>query len=69
MDLDVMGGIDGFQHADQPIDDVRRQLGVQPKGSDALDAGSLSVLDPNAAFGKSNWLAAATTAPLLEGRR
>jgi hypothetical protein len=40
-----------------------------PSRSDALDAGSLSVLDPNAAFGKSNWLAAATTAPLLEGRR
>ena len=51
--LDVMGDVDWFQYADQPIDDVRRTLGVPPKGADAIAAGSLSATDPNAVFGKS----------------
>jgi hypothetical protein len=50
MDLDVMGGIDWFQSADKPIDDVRCRLGVLPKGPDAVEAGSLSALDPRAVF-------------------
>jgi hypothetical protein len=53
MNLDVMGGIDWFRHADQPIEDVRRELGVEPKSGDALDTGSLSALDPNAVFSRS----------------
>ena len=51
--LDVMGGVDWFEYADTPIDDVRTKLGVLPKGDDALRAGSLSALDPNAVFSKS----------------
>jgi hypothetical protein len=54
LQLDVMGGVDWFEHADQPIDDVRRKLGVQPKGADAVAAGSLGALDPNAVFSKSS---------------
>jgi len=53
MHLDVMGGVDWFQYADQPIDDVRHTLGVQPKSADAIAAGSLSATDPDAVFGKS----------------
>jgi hypothetical protein len=53
MHLDVMAGIDWFAYADKPIDDVRRELGVLPKGADALAAGSLSALDPNAVFSRS----------------
>ncbi len=53
LDLDVMGGIDWFQYADTPIDDVRATLGVVPKSADALAAGSLSAMDPNAVFSKS----------------
>ncbi len=53
MNLDVMGGVDWFEYADDPIDDVRRKLGVPPKGSDARSAGSLGALDPDAVFGKS----------------
>ena len=49
-----MGGVDWFEHADQPIDDVRRKLGVGPKGDDAIAAGSLGALDPNAVFSKSS---------------
>ena len=48
--VDVMGGIDWFAHADQPVDDARRELGVPPKGDDAVRAGSLSAMDPNAVF-------------------
>ena len=51
---DVMGGIDWFEHADEPIDDVRAKLRLVPKSPDALAAGSLSANDPNAVFGKSN---------------
>jgi hypothetical protein len=50
MDLDVMGGVDWFTHADQPIDEVRAQLGVLPKSEAALAAGSLAALDPRAVF-------------------
>jgi hypothetical protein len=50
MNLDVMGGIDWFQHADTPIAEVRRTLNVPPKGEDAIAAGSLSAQDPNAVF-------------------
>ena len=48
--VDVMGGIDWFAHADQPIDEARLQLGVPPKGEDAVRAGSLSAMDPDAVF-------------------
>ena len=48
--LDVMGGVDWFQYADTPIEDVRRQLGIPPKSADAIAAGSLSALDPKAVF-------------------
>ena len=47
---DVMGGVDWFEYADTPIDDVRRQLGVPPKDADAVAAGSRSALDPKAVF-------------------
>jgi hypothetical protein len=50
MNLDVMGGVDWFEYAEHPLDDVRRQLGVQPKSPDAVAAGSLSALDPKAVF-------------------
>ena len=50
MNLDVIGGVDWFQYADTPIEDVRQQLNVPPKGADAIAAGSLSALDPNAVF-------------------
>jgi len=50
MNLDVMGGIDWFEHADEPIDDVRTKLKVPPKGEDAIAAGSLSAMDPKAVF-------------------
>lgn len=50
LDLDVMGGVDWFAYADRPIDDVRHELGFIPKGADALKAGSLGALDPNAIF-------------------
>jgi hypothetical protein len=53
MHLDVMGGVDWFQYASDPIDDVRRKLGVAPKSEDALTAGSLSAMDPNAVFSRS----------------
>lgn len=51
---DVMGGIDWFEYADDPIDDVRTKLQLVPKGAEAIAAGSLSAMDPNAVFGKSN---------------
>jgi hypothetical protein len=51
---DVMGGIDWFDFADDPIDDVRTKLRLVPKSADAIAAGSLSANDPNAVFGKSN---------------
>jgi hypothetical protein len=51
---DVMGGIDWFEYADDPIDDVRAKLRLVPKSADAIAAGSLSANDPNAVFGKSN---------------
>jgi hypothetical protein len=51
---DVMGGIDWFDYADSPIDDVRAKLQLVPKSADAIAAGSLSATDPNAVFGKSN---------------
>jgi len=50
MNLDVMGGVDWFEYADTPIDDVRTKLGVVPKSADALAAGSLSAMDPRAVF-------------------
>jgi hypothetical protein len=53
MHLDVMGGVDWFQHANDPIDDVRRSLGVLPKGPDALAAGSLAAMDADAVFSRS----------------
>jgi hypothetical protein len=53
LNLDVMGGIDWFEYADTPLDDVRTKLGVLPKGADAIAAGSLSAMDPNAVFSKS----------------
>jgi hypothetical protein len=52
--LDVMGGVDWFEYADEPLDDVRTKLGVVPKGDEAVAAGSLSALDPDAVFGRSN---------------
>ena len=52
--VDVMGGVDWFEYADDPLDDVRSKLGIVPKGADAIAAGSLSAQDPNAVFGKSN---------------
>jgi hypothetical protein len=51
---DVMGGIDWFDYADDPIDDVRAELRLVSKSADAIAAGSLSANDPNAVFGKSN---------------
>lgn len=54
MNLDVMGGVDWFETANEPIDAVRTKLGVLPKSPDAIAAGSLGALDPNAVFGKSN---------------
>ena len=45
-----MGGVDWFEYADTPIDDVRRQLGVPPKDAHAVAAGSRSALDPKAVF-------------------
>jgi hypothetical protein len=51
---DVMGGVDWFEYADDPIDDVRTKLRIVPKSADAVAAGSLSANDPNAVFGKSN---------------
>ena len=51
---DVMGGIDWFEYADTPLDDVRSKLGFAPKSDDAVAAGSLSADDPNAVFGRSN---------------
>jgi hypothetical protein len=53
LNLDVMGGVDWFDYADIPIADVRATLGVLPKGADAQAAGSLSAMDPNAVFSKS----------------
>jgi hypothetical protein len=53
MNLDVMGEVDWFNFASDPIDDVRRKLGVSPKSPDALTAGSLSAMDPNAVFSRS----------------
>ena len=50
MNLDVMGGIDWFETADQPIAAVREQYHVPPKGEAAIAAGSLSALDPKAVF-------------------
>jgi hypothetical protein len=49
-----MGGIDWFDHAADPIDDVRSKLQIVPKSDEAIAAGSLSATDPNAVFGKSN---------------
>jgi hypothetical protein len=54
LNLDVMGGVDWFEYADIPLDEVRRKLGVQPKGDEALESGSLSALDPTATFHHSN---------------
>jgi hypothetical protein len=51
---DVMGGVDWFDYADDPIDDVRAKLRLVPKSAEAIAAGSLSANDPNAVFGKSN---------------
>ena len=51
-----MGGIDWFAHADQPIDDAHRELGVAPKGDDVIRAGSLSAMDPDAVFKHARWL-------------
>ena len=53
LNLDVMGGVDWFEYADTPLDAVRATLGVLPKSEDALTAGSLSAMDPNAVFSKS----------------
>jgi hypothetical protein len=51
---DVMGGIDWFDDADTPLDDVRSKLGLAPKSDVAVAAGSLSAQDPDAVFGRSN---------------
>jgi ubiquinone biosynthesis protein Coq4 len=51
---DVMGDVDWFEYADDPLDDVRSKLGIVPKSAEAIAAGSLSANDPNAVFGKSN---------------
>lgn len=51
---DVMGGIDWFDHADDPIDDVRAELRLVPKSAEAIAAGSLPANHPDAVFGKSN---------------
>jgi len=51
---DVMGGVDWFEHVDDPIHDVRTKLQLVPKSAEAMAAGSLSADDPNAVFGKSN---------------
>jgi hypothetical protein len=51
---DVMGGIDWFEYVDDPIDDVRSKLALVPKGAEAVAAGSLSAMDPDAVFGRSN---------------
>jgi hypothetical protein len=51
---DVMGGTDWFDYVDDPVDDVRTKLGLVPKGTEAVAAGSLSALDPNAVFNRSN---------------
>jgi hypothetical protein len=48
--LDVMGGVDWFEHQDRPVDDVRTLLRIPPKSQAAIDAGSLSATDPNAVF-------------------
>ncbi len=52
--VDVMGAVDWFEHADQPMEDVRTKLGVVPKSPDAISAGSRSADDPDAVFGSSN---------------
>jgi hypothetical protein len=51
---DVMGGTDWFEFADDPVDDVRSNLELVPKGAEAVAAGSLPALDANAVFGRSN---------------
>jgi hypothetical protein len=48
---DVIGGVDWFDFADRPLDDVRRHFGVPPKSPDAVAAGSRSAADPRAVFG------------------
>jgi hypothetical protein len=50
MNLDVMGAVDWFATADQPLAAVREKYHVPPKGEDAVKAGSLSALDPKAVF-------------------
>jgi hypothetical protein len=50
LNLDVMGEVDWFASASDPIEVVRARLGVLPKGDDAIVAGSLSALDPRAVF-------------------
>jgi hypothetical protein len=41
-------------YVDDPIDDVRSKLALVPKGAEAVAAGSLPAMDPNAVFGRSN---------------
>jgi hypothetical protein len=48
--LDVMGRVDWFQYANDPIEDVRQRLSIPPKSTAAVSAGSLSALDPNAVW-------------------
>jgi hypothetical protein len=50
MELDVMGGVDWFAYGHDPIDDVRRRLGVPEKALEAVEAGSLPALDPANVF-------------------
>jgi hypothetical protein len=50
LNLDVMGGIDWFETAELPMEEVRHNLGVLPKSAEALAAGSLSAMDPRAVF-------------------
>ncbi len=51
---DVMGDVDWFEYADDPLGDVRSKLGIVPKSAEAVAAGSLAAQDPNAVFGRSN---------------
>ncbi len=54
MSLDIMRSVDGFEHANDSIDDVRHQLGVPAENADALNAGALSALDPPPVFSRSS---------------
>jgi hypothetical protein len=48
--VDVMGGVDWFDHADTPSTTSAATSGCCRRGADAVAAGSLSALDPRAVF-------------------